>query len=221
MDIEKLKQFCAIRDIRSFVKEPMSLGNRTVATDGRIMIVINQWFDFQDCHQRVKDTLKCLESFDRHSPLRVPEIDHSKHFEKCGVCKDGFLDECPECEGAGRLMFYNEYSDYEVYCATCEGEDFYAPCSECDEGIKGFLSFRLEAFQLHYSAGLFRKITKAFPDCTISLPTSNDTPLSSALKFSFSAGDAYLMPLRNPKKEWAEFAIDVEVSTDAKETASV
>lgn len=194
---ETLSKFCTVDPTRVNISIPWSKECFTYATDGSILIRVPRQDDVLE-----KDDAPIVDGmFDVPVPAKMfaladMELLPLEIIEKtCPECNGAGTEEheCPECYGEGTLNFSNSHHDYDVDCATCEGEGKIHKCKKCNATGKITIQNMQPVavgnahFQLRYLL-----LLKDLPNCKIG-PARAEQFMSAY--FSFDGGDGLLMPM--------------------------
>ena len=129
-----LQAWCAKQDVRKYLEQPFNCMEKTVATNGHVMICVDEMPGYEEA---VKSVYGTVERFLNHSG-DYSQLDSSlacPNLEACEKCEGtGQLKriECRECDGSGEVEFNSGYNDYEVECAGCDGIGTTQEPGECD-----------------------------------------------------------------------------------------
>lgn len=121
-----LNDFCCKDDYRDYLREPFSIGDRTIATDGSVLISVPRCTD-NEAIGSFKDAIKrLLNELQDQEFMPLPDVSMPDQSD-CPGCKGtghAKRTECPECEGEGEAIAETDHNEYEVLCKTCKGDGF-------------------------------------------------------------------------------------------------
>ncbi|MEN7429198.1 hypothetical protein VA599_00485 [Chromobacterium sp. TRC.1.1.SA] len=182
-----LQQFCASKhDSRAWLHTPFTVGGKTGASNGHIMIELDAAGD----HPAPPANFNMAQVLDRiptagYRPL--PALP-SPVFITCRTCRgQGHGRECASCDGEGEFEHHGH--DYE--CKACDGEgELAGECPDCNGTGQREASIPVKIgeafFQLRYLS-----LIAALPDAEIA--TAGPSGIAG---FRFNGGRGALMPTR-------------------------
>lgn len=203
-----LHDFCAKDDPRKYLKKPFNLDDKTIATNGHILIAVTRLseFDNAEAAEKVGDIIKKHMSHKFNDFYKLPKIDFEKF--RCEKCDgSGVSDWCYECEGERVVYLGNDHNSYCCNCLSCAAKDNNF-CLKCNGQGYGE---HFDAIVLHCN-GLIRAFSPGYIRL-ISMLGGASVSLDSEHKemmFIFDEGFGYLMPIRDAvgAKTKEEFVLD-------------
>jgi hypothetical protein len=198
MDLQK---YCSHDEIRKNINKPFTDGGYTYATNGRIIIRVPriEGIGEQEKVENFKpvEPDKLFSKIPDYPYFPIPDIPEPS-FDMCFKCQGtGKVKICPECDGAGIIMFRNSYNNYECDCETCDGDGYFrngkgneTMCEHCSGEGKIYKRENSIASGRLYQ-NLYLSWLKELPDCV--LAEAKDLEPGH---FKFTDGDGMLMPMK-------------------------
>lgn len=214
-----LKPFCAAKDVRGFLGAPWREDGKVVASDGRIMVIVDEMpGEFPGPDSRVgagrwrqlaaQFEAQFTDPADRmwYSLADLP-VPPNAPCPSCDGAGYHWSRPCPDCDGEGSFT----HGRHEYDCRECDGTRFVehtpgnavtgteAPvhdqaqkteCIAC--GGSGIRFDVAEVGRLKFQV-LYLNLLKALPECEMTIPTTVEGGMAS---FRFPGGLGYLMAVR-------------------------
>lgn len=214
MNLEQLKQFCCDDPCKTNINAPWSLGDKSYATNGHILIIVDRIEGIEENKKAIDMTGKVLDPLSKEPVgwYPVPMVGEVAQ-EPCKHCKGtGKAYTCPECEGEGEVCPSTGFNDYyEQTCMSCEGvgslskekwlklsqrcyrkdiTDADAECEECYGTGKNLLHNSVEVGGALFS-DLYLFWLSQLPNCEIGVFNDLDPA-----RIRFDGGEGLIMPRR-------------------------
>ena len=121
-----ITNWCGTNDIREYIRTPFNIGDRTMASNGHVLISIpkNKNYAAPKKSSFVK-TIEGLLDIDKTNLQPFPADVVLPDLKECPVCagtKKASQKTCDECDGEGEVDAETAYNTYEVECKSCNGE---------------------------------------------------------------------------------------------------
>jgi len=140
-------------------KIPFNMEDKTVSTDGSIILFIPKQDGFLECDHddfnRIKKIKNTLPQHMEKNDFESGPLPTKKTCPVCGGTKSCRIKKCCECRGHGKVHFKNEFHSYYVECLNCFGKgEFIEPgkgdvCDKC----KGLGLVFEEGFSIPFMGG--------------------------------------------------------------------
>lgn len=190
-----LFDFCAKSDPRSYMEKPFNLDGKTMATNGHILVAINELIihDNLDAANKLRKGIEMFCSHEFGEFYSLPMVDFEKH--KCETCQGcGISHYCDECEGEGVLYFQSDFNSYCCNCISCASKN-HPYCVRCDGkgygAYKKAIVFSCNGVRSGFNAGYIRLVSM-LENVKVSLSKEH-----KEMKFIFDQGFGFLMPLND------------------------
>lgn len=166
--LETLKPFCSVDKSRAVLHAPWSHGERTFATDGRILVWVPRLDSVPERPDApTKGVLAVIEENPhRPDPITIPELPEHK-FETCDICEKG-------------KIIVDHHKNETIPCSECEGE------WKWRKGIGVMIGDQL-------LSDIYLEKIKGLPNAAI-FNSSKDRLCAAG--FTFGGGAGLLMPMR-------------------------
>ncbi len=166
MTLEQLQTFCSTDETRAILMKPWSVGDKTVATDGRILVIVPRIPDVAENDKAPKLEAVTVDVIPKSEPSPLPD-----------KLPEPDMQDCTFCYGDGHVEIGGGKS---VRCEECEGEKQYRKAIPIKVGTQNLSDLYLEKI-------------KDLPNLKIFNHATDD---SGAATFTFDGGSGLLMPIR-------------------------
>lgn len=120
-----INDFCGKDDNREYLHQPFNLGNRTIATNGHMMLSTPKYGEHKECPDKISGIItKFINELKTLSFAPIPDIKMPEKVicSSCGGSKKAVIKYCEECDGDGWVDATTEYNTYYgLDCKTCDG----------------------------------------------------------------------------------------------------
>lgn len=200
INVETLKKFTYTWGAYT---EPFTLAGKTYATDGYILLRVEEELEGVKERPDFAAKLAIVESLftgQFEEPLRLSELLTSEQKEACPECDGtGTVSPCPECDGEGEIEYDSSWNVYTLECASCNGTGTISDgspgedCENCEGTGKVSIRTLVTIGNGKFDNRLLNKLINNLPESTTISPSENHL---KAAVLKWEGGEGLIMPCR-------------------------
>ncbi len=208
-----ITKYCGVDDPRQFINKPFNLFNKTVATDGHILICIPLQDEYSELTngkikpEFIEGWISQIEAAELQPapPISLPKKHTCKDCDGEGKSSN---EDCEECDGEGEVAASTDYNIYyDLQCKSCDGLGYIKikgdkTCANCSgTGTQYDFSSTVQIFGYHFNPKYIELILENNPMVAIA---KNEEDL--LFKFDDAVGVLRGMRVKNDMKATKENA---------------
>jgi DnaJ-class molecular chaperone len=200
---KKLSELSCEDNRRSYI--PFTDKNKTIFTDAKFIIIINDNLQFSENKELSDLTKKLIEevielNIFSSSSFNKLECGNPYNISDCSACKGtGLTLECDECEGEGNVLlsFDGKYDDYEKFekCIHCNGKGLLYGKGKTCQSCNGKKQIKTPLKQKYNNYSVDYNYIKLINELTCFTAEFYHEKTNGYIVFKFNNGFGILMPM--------------------------